>query len=143
MEGTKLYNTWAQMLSRCNNPKAQSYKYYGAKGIKVCDRWKSFENFYTDMGEKPDGKTLDRIDSSGDYSKENCRWSTANEQARNRVNTSFVEYEGRQIAVAALAEKVGVKRKVILERLKRGLTIELAISKQRFGRWGATKSQIN
>lgn len=82
---SNLYKTWDGMQQRCNNPKNISYKYYGARGIRVCDRWKNFENFYNDMGKvKPKNLSLDRIDSDKDYSPENCRWADWFTQANNR-----------------------------------------------------------
>ena len=73
------------MIARCTNPKAWNWRYYGGRGITVCDRWRySFENFLADMGEKPEGLTLDRADNELGYSPENCRWSTLSEQAFNR-----------------------------------------------------------
>lgn len=74
------------MKSRCENPKATAYERYGGAGIKVCRRWQKFENFLEDMGERPDGKTLDRINNLKGYSKENCRWATIKEQQNNRKN---------------------------------------------------------
>jgi hypothetical protein len=80
-----IYKTWHGMMQRCSNPKNISYKYYGARGIKVCESWKKFENFYKDMGDKPcENLSLDRVDSNGDYSKENCRWTDWITQANNR-----------------------------------------------------------
>ena len=86
------YNTWKTMIARCENPKSKSYKYYGAKGIKVCKSWKDFKNFYKDMGPKPNKKySIDRIDNMKDYSPENCRWYPAKKQARNRSSNKSVE----------------------------------------------------
>lgn len=80
-----LYHTWQGMIRRCNDPKYINYKYYGARGIKVCDRWmNSYDDFVSDVGEKPKGCSLDRIDVDGDYNPDNCKWSTFKEQSRNR-----------------------------------------------------------
>lgn len=82
---TKTYNSWDKMIQRCTNPNNTGYYRYGAVGITVCDRWlESFDNFLEDMGERPEGMTLDRIDGSGGYYKENCRWADLTEQNFNR-----------------------------------------------------------
>jgi len=80
-----LYTTWATMKQRCINPKHVKYEHYGARGIKVCDRWlNSFPNFLEDMGDRPDGHSLSRLDNDGPYSKDNCEWQTYSDQNRNR-----------------------------------------------------------
>jgi hypothetical protein len=82
---TPEYYIWSSMRQRCSNPKTQSYKYYGARGIKVCDRWEhSFENFLSDMGPRPDGLTLERNDNDRGYSPDNCCWATHSRQSKNR-----------------------------------------------------------
>ena len=81
------YKSWISMKSRCNGPNSTNYKYYGGRGITVCERWDSFNNFLADLGPRPEGMTLDRIDSNGNYEPGNCRWATVTNQNQNRSNT--------------------------------------------------------
>ncbi len=83
-QGTSTYYIWAAMIQRCTNPKNRDWRLYGARGITVCARWRKFENFLADMGERPEGLSIDRIDNDGNYEPGNCRWATALEQARNK-----------------------------------------------------------
>ena len=81
---SKTYNTWQTMVRRCVDPRYAPYPYYGGQGVTVCDRWRTFENFLSDMGERPEGMTLDRIDNTKGYSPDNCRWATNQQQYQNK-----------------------------------------------------------
>lgn len=84
MVQTLIYKVWNAMIQRCSNPKSPNFKYYGGRGIKVCQEWLKFESFFEDMGERPEGLTLERINNNGNYEPSNCKWATAEEQSRNR-----------------------------------------------------------
>ena len=84
MHDTRTYRSWESMQARCTNPKMIKYLYYGGRGIKVCERWRSFSNFLADMGERPIGRTIDRTNNDGNYEPGNCRWATPKEQSANQ-----------------------------------------------------------
>lgn len=128
MSGTPTYTTWQAMKDRCFNPVADNYKDYGGRGITVCDRWiDSFENFFTDMGIRPKGKTLDRIDNNKSYSPKNCQWSTSKAQANNRRNSKIINYRGFSLTVTEWAGKIGIKTGTLYSRIYRGWPIEKAL----------------
>lgn len=126
---TKEYNTWAMMKRRCTNKTSADYMIYGGRGIKVCDRWLTFELFFMDMGAAPSAHhSIDRIDGNGPYSPENCRWADTKTQGRNRSITEFLEYNGERLPIGAWSEKTGIPYKRIHARLSRGWTIAKALT---------------
>lgn len=130
MSKTKIYAAWLNMIRRCNDPKNNRYKIYGARGISVCERWMSFENFYSDVGAIPfTGATLDRVDSNLGYYPENVKWASQLEQQRNRTNNVLFTYEGESLTAGEWADRLGVNRQTMASRLLlRGWSIERALS---------------
>lgn len=123
---------WATMLRRCDNKTQDSYKIYGARGIKVCDEWKTFVGFYNDMGTSyKDGLSIDRINSDGNYCKENCRWATAKEQARNRCSNKLLTFNDQTKSLAEWAELTGQTYSTIKLRLRRGWSVARALTETR------------
>lgn len=128
MSGTPTHRAWKSMKNRVLNKDGRDYADYGGRGIKICERWLSFENFYSDMGERPGKCSIDRIDVDGDYCPDNCRWATAREQCRNKRNTKKVLYQGKLFALADLCELLYKNFRVVRSRIKYGWTIERALS---------------
>jgi hypothetical protein len=124
------YRSWESMKSRCENPHSDQYPRYGGRGIRVCERWQSsFEHFLADMGERPEGTTLDRFpNSNGNYEVSNCRWANAKDQARNRSSNVAITYEGRTQTMAAWCEEFGLSKALVHYRIKRGHSLDAVFS---------------
>lgn len=127
---TQLYGVWNSMHMRCSNPDAESYPQYGGRGIKVCDRWKSFENFRDDMGERPRGASIERDDYNADYSPSNCRWASAKEQGRNKSNNALITAFGQTRCLTEWAEVMGFPHSTLKKRYHRGVRGEEIFSER-------------
>lgn len=128
-KGKKLpseYNTWFAMKQRCLSPSNPSFFRYGGRGIKVCERWLKFENFLSDMGARPCGTSLERINNDGDYEPPNCKWATLTEQANNRRNNRPIEYHGTTKNLLQWCRELNCSRGAIEFRLAHGITPEEA-----------------
>jgi hypothetical protein len=123
------YHCWIQMKRRCLDPNHPAYMNYGLRGIKICQQWKeSFRAFYRDMGERPDGHSLERIDNNGDYEPSNCRWATRIEQQNNTRLTHRITLNGKTQGVAAWSRENGIKYGTIRGRVSLGWPIERVLS---------------
>ena len=132
-----LYRVWLNMLDRCNNPHAQAYDNYGGRGITVCRRWYKMENFIADMGDKPEGRTLERRKNNKGYSPANCYWATPSEQNRNTRKTRFINYKGKKMKMIDAAEQFGINENALRLRIDvhgwsvhDALTIPLRVTKR-------------
>jgi len=106
----RIYSVWVSMRQRCNDPNDKNYKNYGGRGIKVCNEWNEFSNFYKDMGERPEGMQLDRIDNNSNYSKQNCRWANIITQSNNRRSNRYFDINGEKIKFSDLLKILGMSR---------------------------------
>ncbi|MGB3797600.1 MAG: hypothetical protein WA957_15010 [Alteraurantiacibacter sp.] len=130
---TSEYGTWGQMLKRCGDPANPAYHHYGGRGIYVCERWHdstegAFENFIADMGQRPQGCQIDRIDNDGPYSPENCRWVTPIENSHNSTSVRLIEFQGKVLPIAEWARELGFSPRVLYMRLRNGWTVERALT---------------
>lgn len=125
-----LFVVWRQMISRCKNDWNVSYKYYGGRGIRVCDRWLEYAAFREDMqhGYIQGVTSLDRINNDGNYEPSNCRWATVKEQARNTRKNVWLEHKGERLCLTDWGIRIGCKPQVISLRLKRGWTVDEALT---------------
>lgn len=117
MAGTPIYAIHHAMMQRCYDKNSHAYDRYGARGINVCEKWQTFEGFYADMGDKPDGMSLERKDNDGDYCPENVVWATAKQQANNTRGNRVLEYCGRKQTMTQWAEEFGLKPQTLWARL--------------------------
>jgi hypothetical protein len=131
---TPAHRTWKSMLQRCNNPKRVDYHRYGGRGIKVCKRWAQFENFFADMGERPEGTTLDRVNTNGDYKKSNCRWISHKENCQTRTNARNIIYLGRELSMTQWATQLGISVQTISSRVRAGRPVKEILSRGKLNR---------
>ena len=116
--GTPEHTSWRKMKERCTNNKTRQWQWYGGRGIKVCDRWMdSFESFFEDMGERPTGTTLDRIDPNGNYEPSNCRWADKQTQTRGQRHVIWVEYKDEKVPLRELCKRLGLPWMRVYQRI--------------------------
>lgn len=126
--GTREYYTWTGMKNRCLNPRNRAWKNYGGRGIKVCVRWlESYQNFRVDMGPKPPGATLERINNNGNYTPSNCRWATRKEQTGNTRRVRLITFQGVTKPCGWWADRYGIPRTTVITRLNLGWGITPAL----------------
>lgn len=113
---TKTHNTWVGMRQRCENPSDPAFPHYGGRGISVCDRWKSFDNFLSDMGMSPRSMSIERIDNNAGYSPENCKWATQSEQVKNRRTSIIYEFDGQARTLKEWGDLYGIPYKAMHHR---------------------------
>lgn len=127
MYGKKIYRVWGAMVQRCTNQNDPHYDRYGGRGITVSESWRDFANFYRDMGDS-NGLTLERVNNSLGYSKENCKWATRKEQTRNRDVTAIYEANGDSLTLNEWSDKLNLSRECLRGRIRRGWSNEQAFS---------------
>lgn len=127
---TSEYSTWSGMIARCYNSSNLAYANYGGRGITVCDEWRgSFGKFYADMGPRPSSNhSLDRIDNDGNYSKNNCRWASRDQQGTNKRTNVRISFNGENLTATEWSKKTGIKMGTIIQRLKSGRSLEEVFS---------------
>jgi hypothetical protein len=130
MSNSSEYSSWESMKSRCLNSNNMFYCNYGGRGIKVCERWMDFKNFYEDMKNKPNSNySLDRINVDGNYEPDNCRWVTKDIQDRNKRNSVYLFYNNKKYILSDLAKKFNLNQQTLKSRLNKGMSLEKALTK--------------
>lgn len=129
---TKLYRAWGNMRYRCNNPNCKSYKDYGGRGITICEEWESYEAFrdWALANGFANDRSIDRIDVNGNYEPSNCRWTDMKTQSNNKRDNNYLTFQGQTRTIQEWSEITGIKWTTIKERIKRGWTVEKALSKE-------------
>jgi hypothetical protein len=122
------YKSWHMMKQRCCNPNNAQYHDYGGRGITMCSRWMSFENFLADMGERPDGTSIERKDNNIGYYPDNCCWATKSAQQRNRRANRYLELDGRRMILVDWAAELDITPHALIGRLNRGWTMQAALT---------------
>ena len=141
LSGTPTYFAWRSMRARCTDPNSRAWHNYGGRGITVCKRWaESYDAFYEDLGPRPDGATLERIDVNRGYDPDNCRWASWHEQANNKRTCVNVEFEGRTQTIAQWAAELDIEMSTLWRRLRyynmspeRAMRAESLVRKTRYG----------
>lgn len=132
----RMYHIWHDMKRRCYQPQNKRYSRYGARGIKVCDEWLDFQNFFdwSQVNGYGDELSIDRINSDGDYCPENCRWADAETQANNRTNNRYITYNGETKTLKQWSKEIGIGYYALRGRFQRGWGVEKAFTRP-LGRW--------
>lgn len=128
------YRSWHSMKQRVKNPNATGCKNYGGRGIDMSPDWELFANFLRDMGERPPGCSLERIDNNIGYHRENCKWAPVGEQLRNKRNNVFIEHDGKRMTVKDWSTLTGIPFTTLRTRMKAGWATERVLSKERFAK---------
>lgn len=136
------YSIWSGMMKRCYNPHAHAYDRYGGRGIAVCERWHQPENFLSDMGEPPEGTSIDRINGDGHYEPGNCRWASAKTQGSNRRGVRYIEFNGTRDHLSGWAKRIGINVASMMERVQKW-PIERALTQPRRAMRPYSGSKVN
>jgi hypothetical protein len=127
---TRTYQSWASMKGRCLNPRNPKYSIYGGRGIKVWDQWLDFNRFLEDMGERPNGMSLERVDVDGHYVPWNCMWATPKRQANNKRSNRILTHNGESLTSSQWADRLGLSYATLRMRLHRGWSVERALTEK-------------
>ena len=128
---TRAYQAWANMLQRCTNPKHDKFAHYGGRGIMVCDQWRLFEGFFSDMGACPPKLTLERIDNALGYSPDNCRWASVTDQHKNMRSNRLITIGDKTLCVSEWAEIYPTSKEMIHRRIALGWDLVQAVTAPR------------